>query len=126
MRSKSTRSVKAKTPSAAGFPPQRSSVGVELLKLDESLPFSYSEQHRRECEARWVLKLPLAKRREYLESLEKPRGKAGREYLEAEIRKQWEAKRLQQSAAKQAQAEPSRLPESTKQVAPERRPNPVR
>lgn len=93
MRSKSTRSVKAKTPSAANYPPLSASVGIGLVKPDESLPFSYSEQHRRECEARWVLKLPLTKRREYLESLEKPRGKAGREYLEAEIKKQWELRR---------------------------------
>ncbi len=59
----------------------------------ESLRYSYSEQYRRECEARMVLAWPLLKRRKYLLSVEDARGKDGREYLEAEMIRQWNLKK---------------------------------
>ena len=73
---------------------QSASADTDKQSKDGSLPFSYSEQHRSECEARWVLKMPLLKRREYLADVERIRKKAGREYLEAELRRQWEKRRL--------------------------------
>lgn len=51
------------------------------------------EQHRAECEARFVLKMKLADRRAYLESIEKYRGKDGRKYLEEFIKAEWAKKR---------------------------------
>ena len=54
---------------------------------------TYGEQHRAECEARWVLKMKLADRRAYLESIEKFRGKDGRKYLEDFIKTEWAKKR---------------------------------
>ena len=78
-------------------------------KPEESVPFSYSEQHRRECEARQVLKWPLTKRREYLAAIEKHRGKEGRKYLEEEMTRQWAIKKKPQPpAAAPAQAAPAR------------------
>lgn len=53
----------------------------------------YGEQHRAECEARYVLRMKLADRRAYLESIEKFRGKDGRKYLEGFIQKEWAKKR---------------------------------
>jgi hypothetical protein len=48
------------------------------------------EQHRRECEARWVLSLPtLQERREYLSRIEKRRGKDAADYLKTEVENQW-------------------------------------
>lgn len=53
----------------------------------------YTDQARRESEARHVLRMPtIAARREYLSMVEAKRGKAGREYLEQEIMKQWKEK----------------------------------
>ena len=63
-----------------------------------------SEEWRRECEARWVLKnLPVANkprarirkttRREYIEAVEKQRGKEAADQLKRDIRRQWEALR---------------------------------
>ena len=51
------------------------------------------EQHRAECEARFVLKMKLADRRAYLESIEKFRGKDGRKYLEEFIKIEWAKKK---------------------------------
>ena len=36
--------------------------------------FTWSEQHRNECEARYILKMPLDKRRQWLAEMEKKRG----------------------------------------------------
>lgn len=46
------------------------------------------EQHRRECEARWVLKQPFEKRKPYLKLVGKKRGEQARMELEAEIIRQ--------------------------------------
>lgn len=58
----------------------------------------YGEQHRAECEARFVLKMKLADRRAYLESIEKIRGKDGRKYLESCIKKEWAKKKTPEGA----------------------------
>jgi len=46
------------------------------------------EQHRKECEARQVLKWPFEKRKPYLELVGKRRGEQARMELEAEIIRQ--------------------------------------
>lgn len=46
------------------------------------------EQHRKECEARQVLKWPFAKRKPYLELVGKRRGEKARMELETEIIRQ--------------------------------------
>lgn len=48
---------------------------------------TYSEEWRLECEARFILTMPLDQRRAYLAKL-KP---ARRKPLEAEMRRQWDA-----------------------------------
>lgn len=57
-----------------------------------------SEQHRAECEARWVLKMRLKDRQAYLESIEKFRGKDGRKYLEGFITIEWAKKKAPKGA----------------------------
>ena len=61
--------------------------------MEEPVKDNYGEKHRAECEARWVLKMKLADRRTYLESIEKYRGKDGRKYLEDFIKTEWAKKR---------------------------------
>ena len=56
------------------------------------------EQHRAECEARFVLKMKLADRRAYLEAIEKYRGKDGRKYLEEFIKIEWAKKKTPKGA----------------------------
>lgn len=53
-----------------------------------SLKNSEVEQFRRECEARWVLKLDKPKRKPWLDSIGKKRGKAAQKYLEVEVIRQ--------------------------------------
>lgn len=56
----------------------------------EGVDPTWTEQHRLECEARHVIKMPtLQDRRAYLERVELKRGKEARKYLEQEILKQW-------------------------------------
>ncbi|WP_444979155.1 DUF7696 family protein [Bordetella genomosp. 10] len=50
-----------------------------------------TEEHRRECEARWVLAQPFGARKPYLELVQRQRGEVGRRDLEAEILKQHKA-----------------------------------
>lgn len=47
---------------------------------------TYSEAYRLECEARWVLSLPLNARRKYLARIQNLRGA---EALRAEMLRQW-------------------------------------
>lgn len=61
--------------------------------MEEPDKDNYGEQHRVECEARFVLKMKLADRRAYLEAIEKHRGKDGRKYLEGFIKKEWAKKK---------------------------------
>lgn len=48
--------------------------------------FSWSEQHRMECEARFILRMPLAERRMWLTELARVRGNV--DALKAEIIRQ--------------------------------------
>lgn len=52
-----------------------------------------TEQHRRECEARGVLKMPKAQRVAYYEGVEKHRGIKGLQYLIEEVKRQYAASR---------------------------------
>lgn len=52
-----------------------------------------AEQFRRECEARGVLEMPKEKRKPWLDSIGKRRGKAAQKYLEAEVIRQYRLKR---------------------------------
>lgn len=67
---------------------------------------TYSEEWRRECEARWVLdNLPVINpprtrkrkttRQEYINGVEDQRGKAAADQLKRDIRGQWELRRKQ-------------------------------
>lgn len=49
----------------------------------------YSEEWRKECEARYVLSKPLNDRRKYLADVEEKRGKESRFELEKEITRLW-------------------------------------
>ncbi len=51
------------------------------------------EQHRLACEARYVLSMPYAQRKPWLDSIGKRRGLAAQQYLEAEVRRQHQLKR---------------------------------
>ena len=46
------------------------------------------EQHRRECEARWVLSLSKEQRKPWLDSIGKRRGPDAQKYLEDEVIRQ--------------------------------------
>jgi hypothetical protein len=48
-----------------------------------------SEQHRKQCEARFALSMPLQARRLYLANVESKRGKPARLELESEMITQW-------------------------------------
>ena len=52
-----------------------------------------TEQHRRVCEADYMLSQPLAFRQEQLDRVEKRRGLVGRKDLEAEMLKQWKVRK---------------------------------
>ncbi|WP_429498658.1 DUF7696 family protein [Robbsia andropogonis] len=52
-----------------------------------------SEQHRAECELRWLAQQPLHARRDFLALVEKRRGIAAAEALKAGLTKIWRGKR---------------------------------
>lgn len=52
-------------------------------------PFTWSEQHRRECEARHVMKLALEQRRTYYQHVAEIRGETAARELVAEVKRQW-------------------------------------
>lgn len=52
-----------------------------------------NEQHRHDCEVRFVLSLPFAERRPYLELVGKRRGQAARDALEADMIRQHKTRR---------------------------------
>ncbi len=56
---------------------------------EPEIPFTWSEQHRRECEARHVMKLPLGARREYYRHVADKRGEPAMHELIAEVNRQW-------------------------------------
>lgn len=51
------------------------------------------EQHRLECEARYVLSMPYAQRKPWLDSIGKRRGLEAQRYLEAEVTRQFRLKK---------------------------------
>jgi hypothetical protein len=54
---------------------------------------TYSEQHRHECEVRWLATLPLQSRRDYLQLVEVKRNKKAREQLEQGLITLWNNRR---------------------------------
>lgn len=62
---------------------QKDSIDKDLLQ----------QEHRRQCEARFALSMPLQARRLYLANVEEKRGKPARLELESEIIKQWTDKK---------------------------------
>ncbi|MCX5592514.1 DUF7696 family protein [Alcaligenes endophyticus] len=52
-----------------------------------------TEQHRHECEARYVLNLPFADRKPYLEGIGRRRGEVAKAALESEVRKQYKLRK---------------------------------
>ena len=51
-----------------------------------------SEQHRHECEVRWVANMPLQKRREFLADVQEKRGLEARLKLQEGLTKLWKTK----------------------------------
>lgn len=57
---------------------------------------TYTEEWRRECEARLVLSWSLARRRAYIADIERIRGPMAAETLRADIEAQWIKRKHQQ------------------------------
>lgn len=55
-----------------------------------------SEQHRHECEVRWVANMPLQRRREYLADVEAKRGINARFKLQQGLSELWTKKNTTQ------------------------------
>lgn len=55
-----------------------------------------SEQHRHECEVRWVANLSLQKRREFLADVQEKRGLDARLKLQEGLTKLWKTKNTTQ------------------------------
>lgn len=72
---------------------QEPAQGLDPAEAESARDYRSSEQFRAECEARYVLAKPLAKRREYLDGVGKERGADGRKYLERVIRVEWEKRK---------------------------------
>ncbi|MGC8703736.1 MAG: DUF7696 family protein [Thiomonas sp.] len=67
------------------------------MRTDTPRGPTWSEQYRLECEARYILRMPLADRRRWLAELERVRGKV--DALKDEIVRQWQQR---QTAGRQA------------------------
>lgn len=52
-----------------------------------------SEKHRHECEVRWIAKMPLQSRRDYLQLVEQKRNKEARQKLEQGLIELWKNRR---------------------------------
>ena len=59
------------------------------LRRSSNLKNNYSEEWRKECEARELLTWPLAKRRKQLDLVEQKRGWQARLELQDEMESQW-------------------------------------
>lgn len=65
-----------------------------VMLLDGREVDSSSEEHRHECEARYIAARPtLGDRREYLDLVERKRGKDAADRLRATMKKLWEARK---------------------------------
>ncbi len=63
--------------------------------MSDQRGFTYTEQHRHDCEVRYVMKMPSrALRAEYLDSLVKWRGQAAVDCIKADLVALWEARRV--------------------------------
>jgi hypothetical protein len=54
---------------------------------------TWSERHRVECEARWVMRLPKSKRVEYYTKVKEHRGEKAAMKLLDEVNRQWRLRR---------------------------------
>jgi len=72
----------------ADLPPYAAYCGVHANTPALAAVRARVERYRRECEARWVLRLPFAERRPYLASTVVHRGQAGRQYLQDDVVRQ--------------------------------------
>jgi hypothetical protein len=88
----SVRDKKNRAMDQTGKDVQEPTQGLDPSEAGADRDYRASEQFRAECEARYVLSKPLAKRREYLRGVEEHRGVAGREYLERVILAEWKKK----------------------------------
>lgn len=61
--------------------------------------YAATEPHRLACEARHVLRLPLAERRAYLAEVERARGPEGAQVLRQAVTEQWRAARQAREVA---------------------------
>ncbi len=61
--------------------------------------YRYTEAHRLDCEARKVIEWTLQQRREYLDNVERMRGKTMRTKLEEAIRKNWPSRQKTSNAS---------------------------
>lgn len=66
------------------------------LRLDPR-GYTYTEEWRRICEARTVLRWPLEKRRAHIAAVEKIRGSAAAEQLKKDIITEWERQKNERS-----------------------------
>lgn len=57
----------------------------------------FDEQHRHECEVRWVASLPLRQRREFLAKVEELRGLEARLKLQEGLTQLWKTKNTTQT-----------------------------
>ena len=57
--------------------------------MKDLLSENTDEEHRKQCEARFALSMPLQARRLYLANVESKRGKLARLELESEMITQW-------------------------------------
>jgi len=71
------------------LPDWRSDCGALADSPERAAMRARVEQYRRECEARWVLRLPFAERRPWLAIIGQKRGEEGRRYLEVEVIRQY-------------------------------------
>jgi hypothetical protein len=61
--------------------------------MNKSEDWTNSEQYRRQCEARAVLRMTKEQRRRHYEGVLLHRKQGGLDYLKEEVKRQWEKKR---------------------------------
>lgn len=63
------------------------------IAMCDSPDCTWREKHRAMCEARYVLSLPLERRKVFLQNVEKIRGKDAADYLKNNIMTVWNAQK---------------------------------
>ena len=76
-----------------------------LAKESSSLRNNYSEEWRKECEARELLSWPLDKRRKQLDLVQQKRGWQARLDLQDEMERLWKLARTKQSSSSSSNQE---------------------